>query len=599
MFKKLNFIKSSKKENKEVNRKEIIKFSIKKKLSLIFLIPLLSLVFVSYLSILSMGKLHFDTKDSVEYIFEETEKAQMLKNLIILYRQREFEHVVMDNSHEKNSIRDYKIIPLGENIDSIISNLSTRDYEGFAQIEDNWKRYLNSSNEIIVLSSEGNIEDAINKLKILSGNDYNRLIDIIEKFNSYQYEEKNRIFEKNDDNYRVSLFQLIAVNVSIIIVTFIIILVFSSGIAKPVKLLKNEMEELSKRGGDLTKIIKVKSKDEIEAMAGEFNNFLHSLRDTIKKVKEISCDVLEQNKKFSSSLDNVVKGEKSEESKEIREGVIQLQSYVESVLGNIQNQTASIEEIVASVEEISAVSENMSITSKSTVEDSKKIVEDILDSRNSMKNLLESMETINTSVENANVKIEELVGLSKDIGKILYSITGISEQTNLLALNAAIEAARAGEAGRGFAVVAGEIRKLAEQTNDETGRIDYIVKDINEKVSIVKKANIQVFENVKKGFVLNQTIDSKLENILGNTTTNSNNISDMSISINEQKLATEEITRALNYVSESIIEIQENEDRNYNISESISKVLLEKLEEINLISSKISLLNEEMNKFTT
>ena len=28
------------------------------------------------------------------------------------------------------------------------------------------------------------------------------------------------------------------------------------------------------------------------------------------------------------------------------------------------------------------------------------------------------------------------------------------------------------------------IRKLAEQTNDETGRIDYIVKDINEKVSI-------------------------------------------------------------------------------------------------------------------
>ena len=55
------------------------------------------------------------------------------------------------------------------------------------------------------------------------------------------------------------------------------------------------MEELAERGGDLTKNISIKSKDEIEDMGAEFNHFLHTLRNIIDRVKKISYEVKNEN----------------------------------------------------------------------------------------------------------------------------------------------------------------------------------------------------------------------------------------------------------------------------------------------------------------
>ena len=71
---------------------------------------------------------------------------------------------------------------------------------------------------------------------------------------------------------------------------------------------------------------------------------------------------------------------------------------------------------------------------------------------------------------------------SREVGKLVDSITRIASQTDLLALNAAIEAARAGQHGLGFRVVADEVRKLAEQSARAAAEVRARVAQTQEQI---------------------------------------------------------------------------------------------------------------------
>ena len=97
--------------------------------------------------------------------------------------------------------------------------------------------------------------------------------------------------------------------------------------------------------------------------------------------------------------------------------------------------------------------------------------ESIDDAAKSFSEASSSIATISEKVRVTNDSIGK-------IGEAVNIISDIASQTNLLSLNASIEAAKAGEAGKGFGVVAGEIKKLAERSDESAEQIRDLVAEV-------------------------------------------------------------------------------------------------------------------------
>ncbi|MDR2160428.1 MAG: methyl-accepting chemotaxis protein [Treponema sp.] len=105
-------------------------------------------------------------------------------------------------------------------------------------------------------------------------------------------------------------------------------------------------------------------------------------------------------------------------------------------------------------------------------------------------------ETAGTGEDQARETADLVKAVIREVDNItgmIKTINQISEQTNILSMNAAIESAHAGQAGAGFAVVAGEIRKLADSTRENAGRIHGELREIAGKTGGALKASENSF----------------------------------------------------------------------------------------------------------
>ncbi len=223
-------------------------------------------------------------------------------------------------------------------------------------------------------------------------------------------------------------------------------------------------------------------KDEVGMIADATRVLVDASYHVVVELQEKSRELLktagEMNKSSAVTFDTV----KTVESAihEIAMGASNQASETNSASNSVVHIGNQIAETKDKSSTLYGVAENIN----SSGEDAIKTLQTLGDINEQAKNAVEQINKQTLTTNESVLKIRDAAQL----------ITSIAEETNLLSLNASIEAARAGEQGSGFAVVAGQIKKLAEQSNDSAKYIDSVIDVLLQESSEA----VQIMDDVKE-----------------------------------------------------------------------------------------------------
>ncbi len=336
-------------------------------------------------------------------------------------------------------------------------------------------------------------------------------------------------------NTRQLTMMLIGVFIACLIIVIPFIYWFASSFVRIVNTVVDGLKDIAEGEGDLTRRLKIQSKDELGDLAKWFNIFMEKLQILIKEIADSIVTINNSSSELGQLSLQMTKDAElvSKENKDIAH-------ISESVNDNISSIAAAMEQSSVNLSTVSTAAEEMTATINEIGQNT--------DSANSISSKAVAQ------IQAASQQVQDL-GLSvQEIGKVTDVINEISEQTNLLALNATIEAARAGEAGKGFAVVANEIKELAIQTANATSEIKAKIDGIQQSTSTTVN-NIQnttgIIDKVNESV---SAIASAIEEQSTTTREIADNIAQASNGVQEVNSNVAETTESVKHMAENSIE---------------------------------------------
>jgi methyl-accepting chemotaxis protein len=313
--------------------------------------------------------------------------------------------------------------------------------------------------------------------------------------------------------------------------TILTITLWSRTITAPINATVEGLRDIAQGSGDLTKRLKIVSRDEVGELAFCFNMFMDKLQGIIRQLSNDINVLIDSSSVLSSISEQMAQTAllNSKKSTAVTHAAKELNT-------NMGSASEAMKQSCTNTDMMARAVEDMSVT-----------INDIAKSSETARRISDQAAAEAVS---ASEQMIQMGNAAQSIGRVVDDINDISEQVNLLSLNATIEAARAGEAGKGFAVVAGEIQELAKQTAAAT-------KDIEAKIDGIQHATDQTIVRIDSITRVIKEVNEVIVSIAG--------------AVEEQSSTTIEISSNVTHAAAGIQEATTNVTLSSNLASDISK----------------------------
>lgn len=384
-------------------------------------------------------------------------------------------------------------------------------------------------------------------------------------------------------------------------------------LAMPIRKLVTLAEAVA--DGDLRKQIDSRSTDEIGMLTSAIGAMVGKLRGTVRSIQLSAHKVELTAKELDNFSTRVSRGadDQTSEISNVTLKVMELETIITQVNGNIKNLTSSLNESTVSTEQMAANIKEGSMLSDRLAEAVESITSSIVEMnghvgqniefldylsnsaeqmRDAAENLAESsdqvgrsatasadlasevaqmanqdgLRALNQVAREAGDNRDEIISYrdlihslgqkSSSIGDILGMIRTLAGQTNLLALNAAIIAAQAGEQGRGFAVVADEIRNLSETTTGQINQIEQVIEGVQDELGTAVEKIDKVIEGADASIVAVASARKVLDEIFTKSERSGEMAAEIAMGATTQQANSQEIRLEISRNSDQVAEIK-------------------------------------------
>ncbi|WP_395940830.1 methyl-accepting chemotaxis protein [Bacillus sp. FJAT-22090] len=441
--------------------------------------------------------------------------------------------------------------------------------------------YLKYSERVIQVRDEQGIEAAQKLVNTGNGKTAMSYVDVHIAAMNELLSKKNAAqiaLLKKENNTSLYLFIALTIFSVVLTLSFGIYLFYS--IKRSTYSINRSILDIAQAGGDLTRRVKIRTKDEFSEIAESTNILIGSIANLVKRVSLLTENVTASGQELMASSEETAVTIQS-----IADTTNEIASGSEHTMRSMTVAIQKMNSLEEATRYLNSDAQSVKVATDHMIEAARKGSESVQHSSNVMMSIEETMANTSQTVEALGTK-------SYEITSIIKTITAIAEQTNLLALNAAIEAARAGEHGRGFAVVADEVRKLAEQSQKAAKEVTGIVTSIQTEVTSIVKQNHAGVENVIKGVEVANETNASLEQIMQQTNDTISIIDKMVNQIEETLNFSQEV--AASFVE--VTQIAENTASNTETSAAAAQQGSAAMEEINASAVELSNQADELRK---